>query len=70
MRKIITYKGICKGIKGLWCGVKPKGLKNAEEIVVFYPEEGKVFQKDGKEFKAVVLKDGEKIEDYKEVERK
>lgn len=70
MKKLVTYKGTCKGIKGLWCGVKPKGLKNVEEIIVFYPDEGKIFIKDDKEFKTVVLKNGEKIEDYDEIERK
>ena len=35
-----------------------------EEIPVYYPGKGKVFIKDSKEYIAVVLKDGEKIEDY------
>ena len=40
------------------------------EIPVFYPDNGKIFVKDNTEYKTIILKDGEKIEDYKEVERK
>lgn len=67
MRKIITYKGTHKGIKGFWCGQKPKGLKNVEEILVYYPDNGKIFIKDNILYKNIILKEDEKIEDYKEI---
>ena len=68
MQKRITYCGELNGVKGLWCGFKPKGLTVEKEIEVFYADEGKVFEKDGETFTSVVLKDGEKIGDYQEVE--
>lgn len=63
----ITYKGTLNGVKGLWCGFKPKGIEIGEEIPVYYPDEGKVFTKDGEEFTSVVLQEGESIEDYEEI---
>ena len=63
-----TYKGTKDGVYGIYCGFRPKGLKNVEEVTVYYPDEGKVFMKDGEEYGAVVLKDGETIEDYEEVD--
>lgn len=69
MKKRITYCGELNGVKGLWCGFKPKGLTVENEIEVFYADEGKVFVKDGEYFDSVVLKDGEKIKDYEEVEK-
>ena len=64
-----TYKGTKDGVYGIYCGFKPDGLDVEEEIPVYYPDKGKVFIKDGKEYVAVVLKDGEKIEDYTEQEK-
>lgn len=63
----ITYKGYINGVYGIYCGFKPKGLKNVEEVPVYYPDEGKVFVKDGEEYTAVVLQEGETIEDYEEI---
>ena len=62
-----TYKGYKNGVYGIYCGFKPKGLKDAEEILVYYPDEGKVFKKGEEEFSAVVLQENEKIEDYEEI---
>lgn len=64
-----TYKGIKDGVYGIYCGFKPKGLEVQEEVPVYYPDEGKVFIKDGEEYTSVVLQDGESIEDYQEIER-
>ena len=64
-----TYKGIKDGVYGIYCGFKPDGLEVEEEIQVYYPDKDKVFIKDGKEYVAVILKDGEKIEDYTEQEK-
>ena len=63
-----TYKGYKNGIYGIYCGFKPRGLKDVEEVPVYYPEEGFIFKKNDEEFSSVVLQEGEKIEDYEEVE--
>ena len=68
MQTKTTYKGTLKGVYGIWCGFKPKGVKVEEEVLVYYPDEGKVFQKGKENFTCVVLAEGEKIEDYVEVE--
>ena len=65
----ITYKGYINGIYGIYCGFKPEGLEVEEEISVYYPDEGKVFVKDGEEYTAVILQGGETIEDYTEVDK-
>lgn len=62
-----TYKGYIKGVYGIYCGFKPKGIEIEEEVPVYYPDEGKVFTKDGEEFTSVVLQEGESINDYKEI---
>jgi hypothetical protein len=62
-----TYKGYINGVYGIYCGFKPDGLDVEEEVPVYYPSEGKIFIKDGEEFGAVVLQEGESIEDYEEV---
>lgn len=69
MQKRITYCGELNGVKGLWCGFKPKGLTVEKEIEVYYPEDGKVFAKGDETFESVVLKDGESIKDYTEIDR-
>lgn len=69
MQKRITYRGELNGVKGLWCGFKPKGLTVEKEIEVYYPEDGKVFAKGDETFESVVLKDGESIKDYTEIDR-
>lgn len=63
----ITYKGYIDGVYGIYCGFKPEGLEVEEEIPVYYPDEGKIFVKDGVEYTVVVLQDGETIEDYQEI---
>ena len=42
-----TYKGYINGVYGIYCGFKPEGLKVEEEVPVYYPDEGKIFIKDG-----------------------
>lgn len=64
-----TYKGYIDGVYGIYCGFKPDGLEVEEEVPVYYPDEGKIFTKDGEEYTAVVLQDGETIGDYEEVEK-
>ena len=64
----ITYKGYINGVYGIYCGFKPKGLEVTEEVPVYYPDEGKIFVKDGEYYSAVVLQKGESIEDYTEVD--
>ena len=61
-----TYLGTLKGVRGLWCGFKPKGIKVSEERVILYPEEGKELLKDGERFGAVWLKDGDVADNYTE----
>ena len=63
-----TYKGILNGSYCISCGHIEEGMEVEEEITVYQPNAGKVFMKDGEEFSAVVLKEGESIEDYKEVD--
>lgn len=64
-----TYKGYINGVYGIYCGFKPEGLIVEEEIPIYYPDEGKVLVKDGEEYTAVVLQEGETIEEYTEVEK-
>ena len=68
MQTTITYKGKLNGVSGLWCGFCPEGIEVEEEITVYKPDEGKIFVKDGEECSAVVLQEGESIEDYEEVD--
>ena len=68
MQTKITYKGYIDGVYGIYCGFKPENLEIVEEVTVYYPDENKVFIKDGEEYGAVVLKEGESIADYDEVE--
>lgn len=67
MKTTITYKGTLNGVHGLWCGFKPEGVVVDEEITVYHADEGKVFKKGDELLDCVVLKDGEKIEDYQEI---
>ena len=68
MQTRTTYKGTLKGVHGIWCGFKPKGVKVEEEVIVYYSEEGKVFKKGDVTSGYVILAEGEKIEDYEEVD--
>lgn len=63
-----TYKGYLNNVFGIYCGFCPQGLDITEQVPVYYPDEGKVFVKDGKKYSAVVLQEGESINDYQEVE--
>lgn len=63
----ITYKGYLNGVYGIYCGFKPDGLEVTEEVPVYYPDEGKVFVKDGEYYDCVILQDGESIDDYTEI---
>ena len=63
----ITYIGTLNGIHGIWCGFLPEGVIVEKEINVYYPDEGKVFTKDGELFDSVVLQEGESIEEYTEI---
>ena len=68
MQTKITYKGYIDGVYGIYCGFCPENLEIEEEVTVYYPDEGKIFIKDGEEYGAVVLQEGESIADYDEVE--
>ena len=68
MQTKITYKGIKDGFYGIYCGFCPENLEIEEEVTVYYPDENKVFIKDGEEYSAVVLQEGESITDYQEVD--
>ena len=66
-----SYRGKLDGVFGIWTDKKPKGLKEVEEITFYQADEGKVFAKDGEPLgRTLVLQDGEKIEDYEEIEKK
>lgn len=69
MKKVISYSGELNGVKGVWCGFKPEGVIVEKETVVYRPDDGKVFKKGEELFESVILGDGEKIKDYKEVEK-
>lgn len=69
MKKLTTYIGKLDGVCGVWCGFKPHGIDVEKEVIVYRPEEGKVFQKGEEYFESVILGEGEKIKDYKEVDK-
>ena len=68
MKERKFYKGVLNGIRGVWTDKCPKGLKEKVENVFYSADEGKVFVKDGVETVSVVLKEGEKITDWEEVD--
>ena len=68
MKERKSYIGTLKGVNGIWCDKKPKGIKLKETITFYTADKGKAFVKDGVLFTSVVIKDGVKIEDYVEVE--
>lgn len=68
MKTKITYKGYIDGVYGIYCGFCPDNLEIDEEVTVYYPDENKVFIKDGEEYSAVVLQEGENITDYQEAD--
>lgn len=63
-----SYIGTLKGIKGVWCDKKPRGLE-VEKINTFYvADEGKVFvDKEGNMIDCVVITDGVDIKDFVEI---
>lgn len=64
-----SYKGVLKGVKGVWTDKKPKGLEEVDEIEFWSADEGKVFKKGDKIVGlCVMLKDDEKIDDYVETD--
>ena len=68
MKEHKSYAGTLKGISGIWCDHKPKGLKVEKENIFYTADEGKVFTKDGELFDTVFIKDESvKIEDYIEI---
>lgn len=69
MKKVISYSGELNGVKGVWCGFKPEGIVVEKETTIYRPDEGKVFKKGEEFFESVILGVGEKIKDYKEVEK-
>ena len=62
-----TYVGMLNGVHGIWCGFLPEDVIVEKEIPVYYPDEDKVFTKDGELFDSVVLQEGESIEKYLEI---
>lgn len=67
MEKRTAYKGTLNGVYGVYCDVKPKGLRSVEEMVFYTADEGKAFYKDGEYTTAVVIDENHKIEDYMEI---
>lgn len=67
MRVKTTYVGIKDGIKGIWCGSKPKGVEITEERKVLVPKAGYELEKDGVRYGGVWLKDDDVKENYNEV---
>lgn len=68
MKERTTYIGTLKGVKGIWCDKKPKGLEVDKTITWYSADEGKVFaDKEGNLVESVIIQDGVKIEDYVEI---
>lgn len=67
MEKRTAYTGTLNGVFGVFCDVKPKGLKNAESKTFYIPDEGKAFYKDGEYYYTVIVDENHKIEDYMEI---
>lgn len=69
MKERKSYRGVLKGVCGVWVDKKPRGLVVEEEVVFYTPDDGKVFKKGDEFFDCVVIANGnKKIEDYDEVE--
>lgn len=67
MQERKTYVGTLKGVSGIWCDKKPRGLEVEKTITWYSADEGKVFTKDGELFDTVNLKEGESISNYIEI---
>lgn len=65
-----TYIGKLKGVSGIWCDKKPKGIEVEKEITFYSPDEGNVFvDKEGNMVDSVVITDGVDIKDYVEIKQ-
>lgn len=66
----ITYIGTLNDIPGMWCGFCPEGAVITEERQVLYPADGYMLKRIATEeiLPSVWLKDGDKQENYEEVE--
>lgn len=68
MKERTTYIGTLKGVKGIWCDKKPKGLEVDKTITWYSADDGKVFvDKDGNFYDSIVIQDGVDINDYMEI---
>ena len=69
----ITYTGINEnGIKGIWCGFKPKDINILKEESILYPEFGKKLKhkETGKIFSSFILHDEITQNDFEEIEER
>ena len=68
MQERKTYVGTLKGVKGIWCDKKPRGLEVEKTITWYSADEGKVFvDKEGNMVDSVVIDENTKIEDFVEI---
>lgn len=68
-----TYIGINEfGIKGIWCGFRPKNIKILQEIQILYADSGKLLKhkETGEENYSVLLDNGDSEENYEEIEER
>lgn len=69
----ITYTGIKEnGIKGIWCGFKPKDITVLKEESILYPEIGKKLKhkETGKIFSSFLLRDEITLNEFEEVDER
>lgn len=65
-----SYIGTLKGVKGVWCDKKPRGLEVEKTNTFYVADEGKVFvDKEGNMLDSVVIQDGVDIKDYTEIKQ-
>lgn len=70
MKERKSYIGTLKGVKGIWCDKKPRGLEVEKEVVFYVPDEDKVFvDKEGNMLDSVVIQEGIDIKDYVEIKK-
>ena len=70
MKERKSYRGKLNGVRGIWTDTKPEELKDVEEITFYQADEGKVFVnlKTAESCNMLVLKEGEKLSDYDEID--
>lgn len=70
METRITYKGTLNGVKGVWCGFKPDGAIIEQEFNILYPAKDMLLRRKGEEktYGSIVLKDGDSMDNYEEVD--